>query len=511
MKGFHCIQQLSNIRVTYSGLIAFIVGLISVITGLVFVLIVTRRLSPEEFGTWSLIGSLISYFVISEGIIHFWTVRQVARGEGVGKTAVLSSMFFSFAAIPFYLLIAFYISNTSNAIFSSMLIASFTIPLYFVNKILRAINTGHRPQATSYSLLVFESAKIPAALALVFFLDLGLDGAIISVAIAYLITISVQIYFAKTKLREKFSFVYLKRWIKLSWVSLYQYFSYLILTLDVLLYSVITGSVIGVAFFSASLAIAHIVQHSGLISQALYPKLLSDGSHDHVSENFSLLMYFSIPLLGISIIFSKPGLFALNPVYFEASTIVILLAFKTFFLVIYQTLQKALMGIDKVDLEQNPKYSSLVKSKIFMLSTINYIKASAYICSFVVILVMISNMGLSELEMVTYWALILLVIEVPFLIFMWILVQRNIHFMFPLKSTLKYIGSTLAFIVIFYFTSEYILTYQQSIYDFFPELIAQLAICVGVYLTITYFIDKKAKILITGIIREVITKNKKID
>ena len=97
---------MDNIRVTYSGLIAFVVGLISILTGLVFTLIVARNLSPEEFGTWSLIFSVISYFLISEEIIRFWTIRQVARGKEVGKTSVISTTFFSLGAIPFYLIVS---------------------------------------------------------------------------------------------------------------------------------------------------------------------------------------------------------------------------------------------------------------------------------------------------------------------------------------------------------------------------------------------------------------------
>ena len=81
---------MSNIRVTYSGLIAFVVGLSSVLTGLIFTLIVTRRFSPEEFGLWGLIGSIVAYFLISEVTISFWATRHTARGEKVGKTAILS-------------------------------------------------------------------------------------------------------------------------------------------------------------------------------------------------------------------------------------------------------------------------------------------------------------------------------------------------------------------------------------------------------------------------------------
>jgi hypothetical protein len=62
--------DLSNIRVTYSGLYAFFVSIIGIVTGLIFILIITRNLSPEEFGTWSLIGSIIGYVMISESIIN---------------------------------------------------------------------------------------------------------------------------------------------------------------------------------------------------------------------------------------------------------------------------------------------------------------------------------------------------------------------------------------------------------------------------------------------------------
>ena len=55
---------MSGIRVAYSGLISMLIGLISVVTGLVFTLIVTRTLTPEEYGSWGLIGSLIMYVLM---------------------------------------------------------------------------------------------------------------------------------------------------------------------------------------------------------------------------------------------------------------------------------------------------------------------------------------------------------------------------------------------------------------------------------------------------------------
>ncbi len=497
---------MSDIRVSYSGLIAFIVGLIGVSTGLVFTLIVTRRLSPEEFGTWSLIGYMISYFLISEAIIDFWTLRQVSRGENVGRTSLFSSLIFSFGIIPFYLILAHLISGESNADLNLLIFGAVLVPVYFVNQALTNINTGFKPQNTSYSLLILEVVKIPAALSFVFFLDLGVVGVIIAILIAYVIAISFQIQFAKSKLKNKFNFSYLKRWLRLSWVSLYSAFPRLISSLDILLYTFITGSVIGVAFYSASLAIANLVAHSGLITQALYPKLLAKGSHEHINENFSLLMYFGIPLLGIAIIFSKPALFALNPAYVEGSLIVIILAFKTFFFILFQTFQKVLIGIEEVDVEKNPKFRDLKRSKLFSVSTIRYIKSSIYIGLMITVVKLLHSSNFSELDLVIYWTLIALLIEIPFFVYLWILVKRDVSFSFPYANTAKYLGATLAFIVIFFITSDFIITYQESIYNFLPELILQLAICIGIYLSLTYFIDNKTKILFKSIISEIFSK-----
>ena len=55
---------MSNIRVTYAGLFSFLFGLISILTGLVFTIIVTRSLSVTEFGSWGVIGTLVSYTLI---------------------------------------------------------------------------------------------------------------------------------------------------------------------------------------------------------------------------------------------------------------------------------------------------------------------------------------------------------------------------------------------------------------------------------------------------------------
>jgi len=493
---------LSDIRVTYSGLIGFVVGLISVFTGLVFIIIVTRRLSPEEFGTWALIGNMVFYFLLSEVIMSYWSVRQVSRGENVGKTAILSSSSISLASIPIYLVFAFVISEQANVDFNLMILGAILIPVQFVSQTLASINLGHKPHARSYGLLTFEALKIPVGLALVYFLDLGVTGAIITVFLAYVGRIIIQSFFARQKLKGKFSFSTLKRWIKLSWIPLYSYLTNSIWAIDVVLYSLITGSVIGVAYYSVSLAVAGILKHSGFISLPLYPKLIAKGSFQYIQDNFSRQMYFAIPLLGIAIIFAKPALFALNPVYEATSIIVVILSFKTFFWVFRDTLDRILLGIDTIDLEENLSFSQLRKSKLFFVPTRKIIHFGLYISTLIVTLILLQQSDISEIELVQWWAIIGLSFELPFFLYLFIRVRRDTKLSLPILDITKYASATLAFVLLFFITSEHIITYQISIFQFLPTLILQLAICVGAYLLITYLIDKKTRTLFVTILNE---------
>ena len=493
---------MNNVRVTYSGLIAFVVALSSVFTGLIFTTIVTRQLSVEEFGTWSLIGNIITYFIIGEGIITYWTVRQIARGEKIGRTTVYSSIVYSILCIPIFLVIVFVIADTSNAILSSMILATVLVPVYVINKGITAINLGTKPQVISYGIIAFEISKIPAGLSFVYFLQMGLDGAIFALLIANILKISIQVFLTREDIRNRFNLDVVKRWLKNSWVSIYSTFPDILQWLDILLYPIITGSIVGLAFFSVSNTIAFLTYHSNLISQGLYSKLLGGGKSRHMQENFALLLYFAIPLLTTSIIFSKPILFLLNPIYQESSFVVILLAFKTFFFTLGLTLQTSLLAIEKIDLKENSTFSELAKSKLIFIPTIRYIKLGIYLAVLIILLVLFSSKNLPESELVTIWAALSLIVEVPFFIFIVFLTKKHIQFKFPISNFLKYLFASLGLASIYFLTSNYLIIYDDSIFKFLPPLLLQLTLCAAVYLGITYIIDKKTRQLFKSVIYE---------
>jgi len=492
---------LSDIRVTYSGLISFLVRISSILTGIIFTLIVTRRLSEEEFGSWSLIGGLLLYVVTVDFVISYWLTREVARNEKSGKTALVSGGILSIGGFFAYLVIAYYVSQQSDADLGLLIFASILIPLMFVNDVISYLNAGWKPQIVSYALLASEITKVLAALVTVYFLDLGIEGAIIATFIAYVASIVINIKFAKEKIKNKIQKKYIKKWFKLSWIPLYQSIPNLAFVSDVVIFSVMTGSVIGVAYMTASRAIANIVMHAAVISDAVYPKLLEGGKELHLQENFIKVFYFAIPLVGLTIVLARPGLFALNPIYESAALILILSSFRNFLSIVNRMFYSALQGIEKTDLDESATFKMYMKSKLFFMPTVRIIQYVSYAIILTLVLAIIN--GHNFLELVTYWAIISLLIEIPFVIYQLHLVKKYFTLNLDNIAILKYIIAAVISSGILYYIVERFLNYKISIFEFMPQLLIFVFIGIGVYLGITYFSDRRTKELFKGIINEI--------
>ena len=493
---------MSDIRVTYSGLIGFTVAMGGILSGTIFTIIVTRQLSVEEFGIWAVIGGMVGYSVAAEPIISYWTTRQIARGEPVGKTSIVSSSLFAGFSIPIYVVSVYLFSGIEPEFFNSMILAVILIPVKFVSHALSSVNNGYKPHAVNIGKMAFESMKIPVGLGLVFFLGLGLDGAIITIFVASLADIATQARYAKPQLSVKLNFLYLKNWLKQSWIPLYAKIFQVLLSLDVIVFTVITGSVIGVAYYAAAFVVSNIVARSGRISWALYPKLLANGSHGHISENFVRMTYFAIPLTITAIVFSEHILFILNPEYVHAGTVVMFLSLGTFFTLITNFFYQILMGIETVDVKKNPSLSKLLRSNLFLIGTLSNIRYTLYIAILAAVLYLFKD--LSDIELVVIWSMVSFVLSIPFLIHSVLLIRRHIAFTFPYTAILKYLIGSVGIAVVFILTNEHVAVFETSIYSYMPGFLLELVLCGIAYLGITYIIDHKTRKLFRLILSEIL-------
>ena len=480
---------MSNIRITYSGLIGLVVRLSSLITGLMFSIIITRNLVPEEFGLYALIGSLIAYAMFGHVISAFWIPRHIPRGEEVGKTALLTSGIFSLVGMLAYLIAAYFVAQSTNSDFNILLLGSLLIPATYIANTLDSINQGFRPQAVSYSFISFEVAKVPLGYLLLEPFTLGLAGAIIATLIALLIKIATAMFFALPRLKSAIDISFMKRWLKLSWLSLYGSFAGNIYVLDTFIVAIFFNSTVALSYFAAATTISIIAGYAGILAKALGPKLIADAKTHHVQTVIRLYSLIGIPILIAVIVFAKPLLFLLNPVYVIAVPVVYFMSLRAFVNGIYAIFSETLAGIERVDTDQNAKFSQYVKSNLFLLSTIQYARTGIYLIPLIVFLFFSSTINLSIIDIVIIWSLFGLVSELAITIFAGYKVQRAKFLILELKPIFKYFAGSILAGIVSWVLIDNLIVFERDLFVFLPGLAISLSIGGGIYFISMYFID----------------------
>ena len=492
---------MGDIRVTYSGLISVAVGLTTIITGLLFILIITRTLDPIEFGTWGVITAIFLGVLNIEPIITYWTTREIARGLESARTAIFSSGVFSSFAVVIYLIIIYFVDNGSDTNFSVLLFAGILIPLIFLNRVLSGINLGWKPQAVSYGILTMGIIQIPMALIFVYFFEMGVIGVIIAVAIGNISSIIVLAISAREKIKHEIQIKFLKKWFKLSWLPFYPGIGGMVHSYDVVVFSLIIGSVEGIAFWTAAKVLPTLIGNSGLISVAVYAKLLKEGKMDNLKANITQIFFFAFPLSAIVIVFAQPGLFILNPIYQMAYPVVIIMAFGVVLNTLSTVFQSLIKGVETVDVNENSTFKQYIKSKLFFLPTLLLIQYGAYIILLIIMLWMFSADS-NTIDLITYWALISLGTQIPITICHYIMVRKDLQLKLEKNIIMKYLAITIiVFSFIYYLTQEF-LEFTADIFIFSSNTILLILIGTLAYIVITYITDKRTKNLVSGIINE---------
>jgi len=493
---------LSGIRVTYSGLISLIAGLVSVITSLSFIIIITRTLTSTDFGIWGLITSLMIYPFIVQPIVSYWAVRETARNKPIGKTAIVSSGGLSVVGMLIYFSIAYYLGNQSGIEQNYLFFGLILVPFVFLNDTLSQINFGWKPQIASYGGLILNITKLPAALLLVYFFDLGLLGAIIALTISYFVSILYLSFKAREKLSTKINISYIKNWLKLFWLPIHPEIANIVQRLDIIIFTIVTGSVLGLAFWSASIAITMLTAQAASISTSVYPKLLQEDNKEYVKTNLTHLFYFAIPFVVLSIIFAREALFTLNPIYETAYLVVIFLSIQMFFGVLSRTFQSFLMGIEKVDLDEKSTFKNYIKSKLFFLPTVKLIQNTIYVSLFSLGLLLLVEAQESILVLVIYWSFIWMASEIPLTLYLYTLVRKNLKVSLEFKIIIKYLVISITAFGIIYIITQRFIVYKPDLIEFVPQLLVFILAGISCYVILTYFLDSRTRNLIHSIIKE---------
>ena len=493
---------MSEIRVNYSGLIAFVIGIVSVVSGLIVTLIITRNLSSLEYGTWLLIMNLIGYVIILEPIVSYWATREIARKDESGTTAVISNGIFSCIGILVYIAILVIVVSQTDANYDLMLYALILIPVIFINRTLTAINLGFKPHIASFGLLIYSLIQIPIIILLVYHLELGLIGVIISAFFGYAASVALQSIYGRERLFREFNFKFVKKWFKLSWLTLYPGVHTFVALMDVTVFVIITGSVVGVSYWGVAMVIPIIIAQAANISWAVYPKILGGNKKKFLQDNFSLLFYFAIPLTAISLTFAEIGLFILNPIYVIALPVVIFASIFVFFNMLNTTFYTVLAGTEKVDVYENSGFKDFFKSKLFHLPTILLVQYVIYIAILIVSITFGMLNKFTEIELVILWSIIAVVTHIPFTIYLYQLIKKDLNVSLDFLRIAKFLLITIVSFGISHILVDNLIDFNQEFIYLISTVLGILLIGICIYLTLTYLTDAKIRNIVNAVIKK---------
>jgi hypothetical protein len=336
---------------------------------------IARNTTPEEYGLWFNITDILGYFTLLAGVLPFWTMRFVTRGnKGAAKTGILANLTISVIATVIYLSITPFIVSIFNIpqqyLLLYFLISIQIIELYLLNA-LQACLQAKIPHTIGYGLLITEICKIALGYVLIIRLNQPLLGAMISLIVAFTCQIIYFVLLLSEELKEKVQWKYLKEWLKGSAANIYNVIGNQIAAfIFILLYIYGGGDARG--YYGAAAQIATVITYSSFLAFALYPKLLSERKLEDVETTLKMVLMFAIPMTTGALVLPDSFLTLLQTTYVDAVLVLMMLAIDAFIITISSFLSFVLYGLEKLDEKAIISFKELARSKLFFAFSLPY-------------------------------------------------------------------------------------------------------------------------------------------
>jgi O-antigen/teichoic acid export membrane protein len=371
-----------EIKLQYSGAVIFAAKLISVITGMVFTLLVTRNATKEQYGVWTNVFDILAYFALLASVLPFWATRYVARGEkGAAKTGIVANFLISLASMAIYLplvpliTLLWGISGRHPDLVVLYFIAALQIVNVYLINALEAVLRSQRPQAVGYGLLLEEVCKVTLAFVTIVVLNQLLVGAMISLITATAIQVVYYLGLVSEDFKEKIRWDYAREWLKGSIVNIYAVVGIqLSAAIFLLLFSF--GGEAAKGDYGAAMAIANIITYSFFLSFALYPKLLAENSLKEITTSLKMVLMFAIPMAAGAMAIPESFLTILAEPYREAAPVLFFLAIDSVVVTLTNFFTFVVFGVEKIDEKSKIPLKRLAKSNIFKVSSLSYVHSA---------------------------------------------------------------------------------------------------------------------------------------
>ena len=126
-----------------------------------------------------------------------------------------------------------------------------------------------------------------------------------------------------------------------------------------------------------------------------------------------------------------------------------------------------------------------------------------YYAFLIVGLLIIKQQTNEPINLVTYWAIVSLISDIPYAIHLYFIARKKIALKFEFQPIAKYFLISLVVFGFAYFLTEEFLVYTENVFVFLPNLALFVGIGIGMYVSITYLIDFRTRELVKGILKEI--------
>ncbi len=386
--------------------------IVSVFTGLAFLLMMTRTLSTQQFGLWEVILDIVTFASYPAGVVVFWATRDIARGRLLGRTTIWLNMALSGGGLGLYALFSLFVSTALKGGVTTLVIAAVLVPIGYWNQAANAVVSGHRPIVAGYAVIASEASKLLVAFPLLVVLRVGVDGVVVSILVANTVQAAVSTVLTRDASALPVEPERAKRWISQAWLPSLTTLPYVLGVADTFLASLASGGTTLVGYYQAAFTVATVAGYAYYLAVALYPLLLRGGSHDVVARSVDLTLLLGIPMAVGAATLARPILLLLRPsgTYLEASTALAILSFSALVNAVSIVLDQTLMGKERVDADEASGFRNYVRSNIFFVSMIDLATALSYLLSIFVVIYTGTRAGAPVPEILDEWALVQLTV-----------------------------------------------------------------------------------------------------
>jgi O-antigen/teichoic acid export membrane protein len=497
-----------QISVRRTGFVVFSFRIVSIFTGLAFLLMMTRTLSTAQFGLWEVVLDLVTFASYPAGLLVYWATRDIARGRMLGKTAL--GMNLALSALGMVLYVGFsYVTGgrVGQSDLMTFLLAIFLVPIAYWNQAGNAIVQGYDPIVQGYSTIASEIAKLAFAFPLLIVFHVGIDGVIVALMAANFTQAATSTFLARGALELPFDPAVGRRWIRRSWLPSLSTLPYVLGVADTFVATLAAGGTITVGYYQAAFAVASLAGYSFYLGAALYPLLLRGGagSEELPTTILDLSLLFGIPMAVGAAALAKPILFVLSPrslYYVESSTALMILAFAALVNATAMILDQVLAGRETIDADESAGFRHFVHSNLFFVFLVNIGNTAIYVSSVFAIVSLGTSSGAPASNTIDLWAAAQLIVFSTFVAARVVRIRKSGKLSLR-PSFLKYVAGS-AIMAVFFVVARGALDYASEGFEFTGELAVIGLIGVGIYFAFLFATERNFRRLVRVVLRPLI-------